>query len=365
MATVYFDAMHLYYIPQYLPVINSLTRNGVSCSVILHREDEHLDKIKTDEMNRLNINHQYVDSYDEAFEVYLENAPDWIIFGTAPKIDKAERPKLSAKIALMQHGIAPKSVYYEVSNYPFDVRFVEGQVRLERLQNLFPEKSFVDTGYAKLDPLFSDEDNLSSIEDFGLSAEKKTVLYAPTYFPSSIDRFSETLPTMLQDYNLIVKPHFFSYIKSKYASHRELFSRWATHDNVYIPDISEYNLVPFMNVSDIMLSDTSSAMFEFAALDKPLIWCDFLETRWSYRGIFKFRLKNRLDPDLEIFNEFTTRADSPTKVPDLIRNELEHVKRLSAKRQEITHSMVGLTDGKCSERISDYLLQSLNTEKAD
>ena len=288
------------------------------------------------------------------------NSPDWIIFGTAPKIDKSDRPRLKSKIALMQHGIAPKSVYYEVSNYPFDVRFVEGQVRLERLQKLFPEKEFVDTGYAKLDPLFKTDNTLSTLADFGLSEHKKTVLYAPTYFPSSIDRFSAKLPAMLQDYNLIVKPHFFSYIKSKYASHRELFSQWAKHDNVYIPDISEYNLVPFMNVSDIMLSDTSSAMFEFAALDKPLIWCDFLETRWSYRGIFKFRLKNRLDPDLDIFNQFTTRAESPAKVAKLIRDELDNTSRLSAKRNEITRSMVGLTDGKCSERIASYLLQSLN-----
>ncbi|NNJ73031.1 MAG: CDP-glycerol--poly(glycerophosphate) glycerophosphotransferase [Enterobacterales bacterium] len=352
--------MHLYYIPQYLPVISSLVDNGVNCRVILHREDEHLDKIKSDEMDKLCINYLFVDGYHEACKVYLKDEPDWIIFGNGPRIDESDRANLKSKFALMLHGIGPKSIYYDASKYPFDVRFVEGEVRLERLQGLFPNHEFIDTGYAKLDPLFSDKGSIPSIQNYGLSENKKTVLYAPTYFPSSIDGFSEQLPLKLKEYNLIVKPHFFSYTKSKYASHRELFSKWASYDNVYIPDIAEYNLVPFMKVSDIMLSDTSSAMFEFAALDKPLIWCDFLETRWSYRGIFKFRLKNRLDPDLEIFNDFTARADSPAKAYNLINSELENSGRLAIQRKQITHSMVGLTDGKCSDRISSYLLNSLN-----
>lgn len=40
-----------------------------------------------------------------------------------------------------------------MSDSDFDVRFVEGQYRLKRLQGMFPDKTFIDTGYAKLDPI--------------------------------------------------------------------------------------------------------------------------------------------------------------------------------------------------------------------
>lgn len=363
LPTVYFDARHLYYIPQYLPVIETLKSNGVDCTLILHREDEYLDQVKQNEMESKEYNHVFVNSYQEAFELYLNKQPDWIVFGNVPKIDTQLRNQLTSKFALMQHGIGPKACYYDVSEYPFDVRFVEGDVRLKRLESIYPDSTFVDTGYAKLDPIFNDESNSLSVADYGLATDKKTVLYAPTFFPSSIDKFSEDLPLELKDYNLIIKPHFFSYINSKYQSHRNLFKQWAKYDNVYIADVGEYNLIPFMQVSDIMLSDTSSAIFEFAAMDKPLIWCNFLETRWTYRGIFKFRLKNRLDPDLEIFNELCARADSPKELPKLIKGELANPSRLKGQRFNITNTMVGKTDGQCSKRISDYIWSSLNSSE--
>ena len=361
MPSVYFDARHLYYIPQYLPVVETLKNNGVNCKLILHREDDYLDQVKQNEMALKQIPHVFLDSYDEAFELFQQEQPDWIIFGNVPKIDADDRKNLTSKFALMQHGIGPKACYYDVSEYPFDVRFVEGDVRLKRLESMFPESTFIDTGYAKLDPIFSEGTSTASVADYELATDKKTVLYAPTFFPSSIDGFSEKLPEDLAEYNLIIKPHFFSYIKSKYESHRALFKQWSEYDNVYIADVGEYNLIPFMQVSDIMLSDTSSAIFEFAAMDKPVIWCNFLETRWSYRGIFKFRLKKRLDPDLAIFNDLCARANSPKEVAKLIRNELANPSRLAEQRFNITSTMVGKTDGMCSKRISDYILSCLNS----
>ena len=93
MATVYFDVMHLYYIPQYILGISLLVENNIACHVILHREDEYLDRIKSDEVERLNINYQYTSSYDESFAILLADKPDWVIFGTAPN-NNAGQPYL-------------------------------------------------------------------------------------------------------------------------------------------------------------------------------------------------------------------------------------------------------------------------------
>lgn len=46
----------------------------------------------------------------------------------------------------------------------------------------------MDTGYAKLDPLINNESLGFSCEQLGLDSKKPTVLYAPTFYPSSIEK---------------------------------------------------------------------------------------------------------------------------------------------------------------------------------
>ena len=61
----------------------------------------------------------------------------------------------------------------------------------------------------------------------------------------------------------------------------------------------DYSLLPFLKSADLMISDASSAIIEFAALNKPVLWCTFLQLRWNYRGIFSYRFKARMDKDYD------------------------------------------------------------------
>ncbi len=49
------------------------------------------------------------------------------------------------------------------------------------------------------------------------------------------------------------------------------------YDNCTILGVDEYNLVPFLIMSYLMISDKSSAIFEFTSLNKPLIIKRFLK----------------------------------------------------------------------------------------
>ncbi|RDV23953.1 CDP-glycerol--poly(glycerophosphate) glycerophosphotransferase [Alteromonas aestuariivivens] len=353
-AKILFDTQHLYYLPQYLPVAEALSRQGAKCQFVLYPEAE-LDAVKEQALTAEGFSFVYLEGKTHALEFYARCNADWVIFGNVPAFDASDKHRIAARLALMQHGIGPKSCYYDVSEFPFDVRFVEGQERLKRLSERFSDRSFVDTGYAKLDPIFRGDAPLLPLSSLGLSEQKQTILYAPTFFPSSIEHFPLHWPEQLQDYNLIVKPHFFSLTKSKYAAQRERFSAWQQYGNVYLAGIEDYNLVPFMQISDIMLSDASSAIFEFAAMDKPVVWCDFYRTRWSYSGLLKFRLKQRLDPDIELFHTLTRRAASAKQVKPAIIKCLSNPHDKQAERADLTKSMVGTTDGLCSSRIARYL----------
>lgn len=355
MKTLYFDLLHLYYLPQFLPVADLLQAKGVSPVFVVY-EQADISPVAEQAVAEAGYTCVTVKNKSEAIDHYAAQKPDWVIFGNRCCDEFASLQQKNIRLAFMNHGIGPKACYFDTSKFPFDVRFVEGGSRFQRLQDMYPNNEFKDVGYAKLDPLFNAEEPELSLLDLDLDPNKPTILYAPTFFPSSIECFAKQWPQEMAQYNLIIKPHFFSLTKSKYAKQRKLIKHWSTFSNVYIAPISDYSLLPFMNIADIMMSEVSSAVFEFAAMDKPVVWCDFYHLRWSYRGPFKYRLDNRLDDDLAIFHKLCERAESPQKVKEVVAECVRHPDKKSAARKQITKDMVGVTDGKCSQRIVDYLL---------
>lgn len=352
--TIFFDVLHLYYLPQYLPVLRALKIQGVEAKLVFYRQsDANLQQVCESVVEQEGLDVFWAASWADALAIYLDKKPDWIVFGNA--VDDIEQIHSVSKTVLMQHGIGPKSCYYDVSENLTTVRFIEGAHRLSRLLSLYPEGNFVDTGYAKLDPAISGEDKGLDLASLGLDPNKKTILYAPTFYPSSIELMSKDFAQDFADFNVIVKPHFFSLTKKKYEKQRKLMKHWQKHDNVYLATELDYNLIPFMQTADIMLSDASSAIFEFAALGKPVIWCDFYKLRWSYRGIFSYRFKNRLDSDIEYFNQVALKAKSYSDLTDLVQKAFD---AKFEQREKTIEQLAGRIDGHCSTRIVDYLLEN-------
>lgn len=349
---VYFDVQHIYYIPQYLPVIKKLTGKGHKCVLIFYKsQDAKLISVCNNIIAEHGFSSVWLESTNDAFVFYQQSEADWIVFGNA--FENSE--KLIKKTALMQHGIGPKQCYYDVSNAGMTVRFVEGEHRKKRLENLYPEGNFIDTGYAKLDPLFNNSIEKIPLESLGLDPKKPTLLYAPTFYPSSIECVNDGFPSDFDNYNIIIKPHFFTLARPRYKKQRAKLAYWKKYTNVYVADENQFDLTPFLGVADIMLSDASSAIFEFAALSKPVIWCDFYKLRWSYRGIFSFRLKRRLDGDILYFNEICHRAKSYPEIAKVINESNNESDTFKVNRANIIKQLAGKTDGLSAERIVNYL----------
>jgi hypothetical protein len=348
-----FDVLHPYYLPQYFPVAAELQKRSVSVTYVIYKSVDQQSVLES-LVNKHQLNVVWVNDEVEALEFYLLNKPKWIVFGNA--FASASRLKGISQTALMQHGVGPKSVYYTVSKGDIEVRFVEGQYRLKRLQNMFPEKVFIDTGYAKLDPIIQGDEPGLDLASLGLDTRKKTLLYAPTFYPSSIEAMAKNWPAEFSEYNILLKPHYFSLSKSNYKKQKALLTHWASFDNVYLAPAEEANLLPFMVSADVLISDASSALFEFAALNKPVVWCDFYHLRWSYRGIFKFRFKNRVDQDLYRYADIAAHAKTYKQLKQIVDQQIADPGLFAPQRTQYTAELVGVVDGLCSQRIADYLL---------
>ena len=349
---IIFDVLHLYYLPQYLPVYQELLkRKNINTSFVFYHSI-HDDIIKSI-IDKHQLDSIWVENESQALEYYLQQKADWIFFANSyPYLDKVHQVSKSVQLG---HGIGPKASYYTKSDTPTTVRFVEGAYRTARLNEMYPNDTFVDVGFCKLDPIIQNQEPGLDLEKIGLNPNAKTILYAPTFYPSSIERFPKGFPKQLAEYNILIKPHYFSLSKEKYQNQRKLLEHWQTFDNVYLAQVEDHSLVPFMASADVLVSDASSALFEFAALDKPVIWCDFLKLRWSYRGIFSYRFKKRMDQDYGEYADIAVHAKSYRDLKQLVAEQLEHPKQMQSVRQQFAEKLAGKLDGKASERIVNFL----------
>ena len=356
---IVFDVPHLYYLPQFLPIFWELQKHDVDILFVLYTgiDGEQLSRILQDVAARESLPVKWVDGMEQGLKFHLENQPDWIIFGNAYKYFD-ELPK-SIKTAMVNHGAGIKSAGHDSNKLRFNIRFAEGPYQLAQLQKAYPQGNFIDVGFSKLDPVFNPQLPTPALDlaELQLDPAKPTLLYAPTFFPSSMELFANNWPRQFSQYNLIVKPHFFTYTKSKYKAQRRKLSIWQRAANVYVASVDEYNLLPFFASADLLISDASTALFEFAALNKPVIWCDFLKLRWNYRGIFAYRFERRMDQDIQQYADIALHVGRYKDLAGAVSQQLQNPQEFEPKRLEYAEQLLGRLDGQVSSRIVSSLLQ--------
>lgn len=349
---VIFDTKSLYYLPQYIPVHKELLKRGAETVFVFYHglHDAIIKEIIATE----GIFSKWVENETEAVDFYEKEAANWVFFAnTFPYLDRLHKVSKSAQLG---HGIGPKASYYSKSSHSMSVRFVEGAYRKKRLDERYPKDEFVDVGFCKMDPILNGELSKNDLlEKYGLDASRPTILYAPTFYPSSIERFPKNWPDSFRDYNIIIKPHYFSISKKTYKNQLKRLNYWSRFSNVYLARTEDYSLLPFMAVSDVLVSDASSALFEFALLDKPVVWCDFLKLRWNYRGPFSYKFKRRMDQDYGYYSDVAIHAKRYEDLKNIIEGQLAYPNEYQAVRLRLSEELAGKLDGQASKRIVDYL----------
>lgn len=266
-----------------------------------------------------------------------------------------------ALLVNVDHGPGIKTLRYrsflKQPNTPYVV-FVEGPYRVEKFQKYGLDKieTIYDVGLPKLDRFFDGSYDRERIhEQIGLDPRKKTVLYAPSYKPTSIYMIQDKLPGLLQEYNVIVKLHPYSW-EGKYAPHKQhrIFERLAhKYPELYLVPRQEHNMMPYMFASDTMISDGSSVINEFLALGRVGIIFDLDDDNLKHSDGQPL-LENPSSQWLkDSFIHIQSAKDLRQAVAEALAPSAERQKQLSKDRDYIFSYL----DGRSAERVKEKLDQ--------
>ncbi|MBM3336059.1 CDP-glycerol glycerophosphotransferase family protein, partial [Candidatus Sumerlaeota bacterium] len=109
----------------------------------------------------------------------------------------------------------------------------------------------------------------------GLPSNRPTVLYAPTWRKeSSLYSLGEAVIAALvrKDWNVLVKLHDLCYYPSYNTVDWDARLRALEHRNLRV--VRDYNVVPYLFASDLLVTDASSVANEFTLLDRPIVFVE-------------------------------------------------------------------------------------------
>ena len=343
---VVFYVAYPYYFPHFLPISDVLKKRNYKVLYILSDKQNStlMEKIAQD--NTLN----HIFGEENIFQI------DYKFIFFANPFERAK--ELKAKTLFLEHGVGAKSTgFYPIIEY-IDTYLVEGTYKYERLIELYPEHKnrLKMVGFSKFDAIanMNKDEKMALYKKYNLDPNKKTILYAPTFFPSSIEKMSDNFPQDFKECNILIKAHYLTYERKQYQKQLKKLSHWNSFSNCTVVDVNEYSLVPLFALSDVMISDESSAMFEFACLNKPVISNRYFKLRLSYY-LMPWKLKKRIDTQKDQYRKIFDNADNYQETLTLTKKALEDPSKLKDLRLEFSKEICGTIDGKVSQRIVDLL----------
>ncbi len=230
------------------------------------------------------------------------------------------------------HGLAgEKKGHFRIRKY-FDLYLTQGPYFTEGFKKLwkkYRDFEVVETGWPKLDVYGGDTSGFDIIKNELLTQHdaKKILLYAPTFSPklTSAPHLLEQLKKLAanKDYLILLKFHPLMAVEWLNA-YRKLSDEVP---NIIFED--EKNIVKFLLIADLLISDTSSVIYEFLLLDKPAI---------TFRNISD--------------NILWDNSGDYSKLLSMVERNLSE-DPFAEKRREILEQYHPYNDGKSAQRMVD------------
>ena len=260
------------------------------------------------------------------------------------------------------HGLAgEKKGHFRIRHY-FDLYLTQGPY-FTRGFNKFKAKyknfDVIETGWPKLD-VYGKNKTLYEVEKKKLLDTHKAntiLLYAPTFSPSltSAPHLIEQIRQLAQNSDYLILIKFHPLMDNKWIDiYKELAN---TYSNISFQN--EKNIITFLLMADLMISDTSSVIYEFLLLNKPVITFKNISKKiqWEdskdYSALISLVERNlNDDPFAEkrklIFNEFHPYDDgkSAIRMIETVENYIDkkgvpQSRKLSFLRRRKIHSIFG------------------------
>ena len=231
------------------------------------------------------------------------------------------------------HGLAgEKKGHFRIRKY-FDLYLTQGPYFTKRFQKLakkFQDFEVIETGWPKLDQLFLQRNSYDDEKEKLKNTYnvKKIILYAPTFSPSltsTLDLKNDIFKLANSETLLLIKFHDLM-DKNVIAEYQKICDKVK---NAKI--IDDNNIIKYLILSDLMISDTSSVVYEFLLLDKPVITYNSNSKNIKWENI-----------------------SNPKQLITSVKETLKYDK-FKNERNWIIENYHPYTDGKSSKRMIDTL----------
>ncbi len=236
------------------------------------------------------------------------------------------------------HGYAAeKRDQFHIRNY-FDIYMTQGPyftrefVKLQQHHNDF---EVLETGWTRQDWTARHRHDFDGERERLLQEHdcQRIVLYAPTFSPrlSSLPKIKDALVRLVDVCSvlLLIKLHPLTQ-QAWVDEYRQLANE---HSNIIFED--DFGVTKYMLMADLMISDTSSTIYEMLLLDKPVVTLDTVSQ----------------DP---YWKDITDASQLVAAYDDAISSPA-----LAERRQWIISNYDPYTDGRCAERMlagaADYI----------
>ena len=172
------------------------------------------------------------------------------------------------------HGLAgEKKGHFRIRHY-FDLYLTQGPYftkKFNELRKKYKNFDVIETGWSKLDIYSNNKSELHKEKDVLKSNHKvdKIILYAPTFSPSltSAPFLKKEIQNLAANTSYLILIKFHDLMSEKLRI--EYKSVANKYDNIIFLEVR--NILKYLIIADIIISDTSSVVFEFLLLNKPVI----------------------------------------------------------------------------------------------
>ena len=172
------------------------------------------------------------------------------------------------------HGLAgEKKGHFHIRHY-FDLYLTQGPFftrGFNKLKARFKNFDVIETGWSKLDAYAQNKQEIVLERKKLLQKHEAShvLLYAPTFSPSltSAGVLEPEIEQLAKQGKYVINIKFHDLMDEKYIeAYKNLASKY---ENVYFKE--GRNIIEQFMLADVLISDTSSVIYEFLLLDKPVI----------------------------------------------------------------------------------------------
>ena len=166
------------------------------------------------------------------------------------------------------HGLGvEKESHYKIRHF-FDIYCTSGPFvskRFKKLQDKYKYFLIEETGWPKIDYILN-YNHTGLKNKFGIPGDKKIILYAPT-FSQKMESATDLIPNLKNT----IKDDEFWILKFHELMDQNIVDQIDEIDSNNIKIINTHDVTPLLHLADVMISDTSSVIYEFMVLDKPVV----------------------------------------------------------------------------------------------